>query len=197
MTDTQYEDDIITAVTRESNGWSITMKDGWSFFVPADSPVEPTVGMAVRLYGRGLGYAVRGLALDGQTVFYRTEEEDKEHTANQLYGKDAAELLAKWDAGEGVWSVEMGGFGPGYEQALQIAVFEVLRHLLGGGKIEDADTVLPTLSYLGLSGAQWGAARGLANAFFTDGPRKTLEKFDDDRKIQVSAHFPQAPERAA
>mgnify|MGYP003553510956 CR=1 FL=1 len=198
INDNEYQDDTITEVSGNAvNGWSITKKDGWSFWVPADSPVEPVVGMAVRMYSRGIGYTVRGLVLDGQTVFYRTEAEDKEHTANQMYGKDATELLAKWDADDGVWSVAMGGFGPGYEQALQIAVFEVLRYLLDGGKIEEADAVLPSLSYLGLSGAQWGAARGLASAFYTDGPRKTLERFSDDRKIQVSAYFPQAPERAA
>lgn len=192
--DTQYEDGIISAVTRESSGWSITKKDGWSFWVPAGSPVEPTAGMAVRMYGKGIGYPVRGLVLDGQTVFYRTEAEDKEHRANELYGKDAADLLARWDKGDSVFSVSMGGFGPGYEQALQIATFEILRQLLKGAKADDA---MPMLEYLGLSGAQWGAAQSLAHAFHTEGPRKLLERFDDDRKIQVSAHFPQAPERAA
>ena len=195
--DTEYEDDIITAVSRKSKGWSITKADGWSFWVPTDSPVEPTVGMPVRVYGKGIGYAVRGLILDGQTVFYRTEAENKEYTANQMYGKDATELLAKWDAGGNIFSVSMGGFGPGYEQALQIAVFEVLRYLLSGGTIETSENVLPSLSYLGLSGSQWGAARSLANAFYMDGPCKVLEKFGDDRRIQVSAYFPQAPEHTA
>lgn len=198
LEDNEYEDDFIASVDGDANrGWSITKGDGWSFWVPADSPVEPTVGMTVRMYGRGIGYAVRGLALNGQTVFYRTEAEDKEHMANQMYGKDAAALLTKWDSDDSVWSVAMGGFGPGYEQALQIAVFEVLRHLLAGGDVAKADEVLPRLSYLGLSGAQWSAARSLANAFYTEGPRKVLERFDDDRHIQVSARFPQAPERAA
>lgn len=197
MSDTEFEDSTITKVVRASSGgWSITKADGWSFWVPAESPVEPTVGMPIRMYGRGIGYSVRGLFLDGKQVFYRTEEEDREHHQNQLYGKDAAELLSRWDAGEGVFSVGMGGFGPGYEQALQIACFEVLRHLLAGGTIEAADEVLPKLEYLGLSGSQWGAARSLANRFYEDGPREVNKRFGSDRSIQVSKNFPQAPVEA-
>ena len=30
---------------------------------------------------------------------------------------DAAEQLRRWDAGDSIWTVEMGGLGPGYEQA--------------------------------------------------------------------------------
>lgn len=198
--DAEFEDSIITAVEGSaSKGWSITKRkrDGWSFWVPTDSPVEPSVGMAVRMYGKGIGAIVRGLFLDGQCVFYRTEAEQKEHFAIEAYGKDATDLLARWDAGRGVWSVQMGGFGPGYEQALQIAAFEVLRYLLGGGSLDTADSILPSIDYLGLSGAQWGAARGLAKAFHDNGPRWVHETYPAERHIQVSANFPSAPSRQA
>jgi hypothetical protein len=196
--DDQFKDSTITHVEGDAeNGWSITKADGWSFWVPSDSPVAPKKGMSVRMYGRGIGAVVRGLFLDGQRVFYRTEAEQEEHSAIQSYGKDAADLLSRWDAGRGVWSVAMGGFGPGYEQALQIAAFEVLRHLLSGGDIEAADIVLPRLAYLGLSGAQWGAARYLARSFHELGPRRVHEQYDSDRHIQVSKFFPSAPEAVA
>lgn len=32
--------------------------------------------------------------------------------------------LAAWDAGEPVWSCDMGGMGPGYEQCIQIMGFD-------------------------------------------------------------------------
>lgn len=189
--DTKFEDSTITrAEGTAERGWDITKADGWSFWVPSGSPVEPTVGMPVRMYGNGIGSVVRGLFLDGQCVFYRTEAEQVEYAADQAYGKDAADLLARWDAGQGVWSVECGGFGPGYEQALQVATFEVLRHLLNGGDIEKAEDILPSLSYLGLSGAQWGAARSLAMTFFINGPRKVHEDCKPERHIQVSKNFP-------
>ena len=41
--------------------------------------------------------------------------------------KTLRELLSQWDRGEAVWSVSMGGLGPGYDQAIQILVMEILR----------------------------------------------------------------------
>lgn len=191
--DNEFEEAVVTKADGNADrGWSITKDDGWSFWVPADSPVEPKAGTKVRMYGRGIGSRVRGLFLDGQRVFYRTESDDAEHSANDLYGKDAADVLARWDAGRGIWSVAMGGFGPGYEQALQIAAMEVLRHLVSGGSAETAEP--SALGHLGLSGAQWGAARGLAVAIHTKGPRALLEMYADDRHIQVSKRFPASPD---
>lgn len=194
--DTEFEETTIKSVSGDTeHGWSIERADGWSFFVPADSLVEPKPGMPVRFYGRGIGFLVRGLFVDGQCVFYRTEEEQKEKAAIDAYGRDAADLLSRWDAGQCVWSIECGGFGPGYEQALQIAAMEVLRHLVGGGSIDDADGVLSGLDYLGLSGAQWGSAKMLANAFHLKGPRAVHEDYPRDRHIQVSKFFPVPPDR--
>ena len=53
--------------------------------------------------------------------------------ADKFYGKDAVEWLRRWDAGEGVWSIEMGGIGPGYEQCIQITAAEILRYMIAEG----------------------------------------------------------------
>lgn len=189
INDREFDDSTVTGVSPAESGWSITKADGWSFWVPGDSPVEPKVGMTVRMYGKGIGSVVRGLLLDGTCVFYRTEEEQRQHTADEMYGKDAADMVARWDAGRSIWSIAMGGFGPGYEQALQTAMVEFLRLRVGGDPTDD-DWMSERLSPLGLSGAQWGAAKGLAERFFRDGPQDVLKAFADDRKIQVSRHFP-------
>jgi hypothetical protein len=135
----------------------------------------------------------------------RTEQEAKE-----FYGADAAEWLARWDAGDTVWTIEMGGLGPGYEQALQIAAAEIIRFMLAqaynASAWEDKDFWKKTreeieqwsfadgpIKELGLSGAQWGAAMNIAVNFYRDGPVKALT--DDnlkDRHIQVSKTFPKA-----
>lgn len=188
--DTEFEDSTITKVIRGKSGWDITKGDGWSFWVPGDSPVTPTEGMAIRMYGHGIGYRVRGLFLDGQCVFYRTEAEDDQHSAEQTYGKDAAEVVARWDEGRSIWSIEMGGLGPGYEQSLQTAMIEFLRHLVAGGSIDETDGLSERLSPLGLSGAQWGAAKSLAACFHENGPQATIKMVKDDRRIQVSKRFP-------
>lgn len=211
QTDKQFEDKIITEVRGESStGFQITVDDGWSFFVPKDAPIEPKVDMVARFYGKGIGSPVRGLDLDGTEIFYRTPNEDKEHHEIQTYGADAADWLKRWDENKSVWSIEMGGLGPGYEQCIHITCAEMLRYFLAQNFDFDAiekagewETVrdqidkeifeIPAVKSLGLSGAQYGAAMSLAGHFYRKGPRGVMtDKAVKDRHIQVSREFPQA-----
>lgn len=74
----QYEEVTIESVEPDSSGgWTVKRSDGWSFWVQADSPIEPKPGMRARFYGKGIGFTVRGLTLDGVTVFYRTAAEEE------------------------------------------------------------------------------------------------------------------------
>lgn len=206
--DHQFRDTVILVVSALADGWSIEEENGWAFFVPADSPVKPKAGMLARFYGRGIGFPVRGLFLAGKKVFYRTAEEDQKHQANQLYGANASEWLARWDAGQNVWTIEMGGLGPGYEQAIQITVAEILRHLLATNydaakltakreweadrrKIEDAGFANERIKALGLSAAQWGAALSLALHLYLRGPQEIMDDpATKKRRIQCNRCFP-------
>lgn len=208
--DTKFEETTIKRVTKQTEGWGFDRADGWSFYCPADSPIEPKEGMTARFYGDGIGSIVRGLFLDGVKVFYRTEEEQKEKSEIDMYGADAADWLRRWDKGDTVWSIEMGGLGPGYEQCIHITCAEILRNMLDRKydvtKWEDADTWKqdrteiekmgfdnPTIKALGLSGAQWGAAMNLACHFYRNGPRAVMtDEQVKDRRIQVSRTFPVA-----
>ena len=85
--DTQYTESRITSVKEVTNCWQVTMFDGWSIWVPKgkhptvgapDSDVPPRAGETIRLYGKGIGFAVRGIVIGGRTYFYRTEEEQEE-----------------------------------------------------------------------------------------------------------------------
>lgn len=206
--DREFEEAKLSEVRLGDSGWDIKRDDGWSFWVPSDSPVVPKVGMMVRFYGRGVGYPVRGLYVDGRRVYYRTQEEDRKHQAALSYGEDSADWLRRWDDGRSVWSIEMGGLGPGYEQAIQITMAEVLRHLLekkyddkawstqavwdrDRKEIEEVLDRNPTVKELGLSGAQWGAAVHLATQFYRKGPQQIMaDERVSDRKIQVTRTFP-------
>lgn len=208
--DTEFEEAKIAEVRKEKGGWSISHDDGWSFFVREDSPIEPRKGMMARFYGRGIGSEVRGLYLAGVKVYYRTEAEDKEKREIDSYGADAADWLKRWDDGRSVWSIEMGGLGPGYEQCIHITCAEILRDMLTKGydsskwdtgdswkkdlkQIEEAAFKNPRIKALGLSGAQWGAAVNLAIMFYRKGPRAVMnDKRVEDRHIQVSRIFPVA-----
>lgn len=195
-------------VTKAVDAGSVTLSDGWSFWIPTDQPLRAKAGDSIRIYGAGLGMPVRGCFLNGEQVFYRTEAEDLRYRQEQMYGKDPQEWLARWDAGRSVWSVEMGGLGPGYEQVIQIAGAEVLRHLIElkwdfetpeaeyrtafERDITQWSYTSPAISRLGLSGAQWGAAVGLAMRLYRVGPVGALGDPDiQARLIQVSKNFPQ------
>lgn len=200
--DDQFREETITSVSKEENGsFVITCEDGWSMWCGKDWTEEPLVGQRVRFYGEGIGRPVRGLFIDGKRVWYRTAAEDKDHTNKELYGADATEWLARWDAGKSVWSIEMGGLGPGYEQCIQIVAAEVLRWMLANkpdlasewsnhdGPMSKAVSKLT--EPLGLSGAQWGAGVNLAAFLYKDGPVGVMnDSRVEDRKIQVSRIFP-------
>lgn len=206
--DLEFEPKEITNVRTEKDGWVITT-DGWSFFVP-DKGVEPKVGQTATFYGKGIGHTVRGLDIDGQEIFYRTPDEDKEYQEIEMYGNDAADWLSRWDSGRGVWSIEMGGLGPGYEQCIHITCAEMLRLFLAekynfeqikaDGKWEETRKQIdkemfanPIVSELGLSGAQYGAAMNIAGQLYRKGPRGVMnDEAVKDRHIQVSKNFPQA-----
>lgn len=110
-----------------------------------------------------------------------------------------SEALAKWDAGETIFTVEMGGIGPGYEMAIQGLAFEIMREINGFSQWGDdrellklnvrIDAVVHRCDkepWAGFSGAQVGAARNLASYVCRRGYRSALR--DDavkDRLIQV------------
>lgn len=111
------------------------------------------------------------------------------------------EVVKRWKAGKAVFSIELGGLGPGYEQAIQEMLFDVFSHLteekipfaslVDGKKFSDAygkicDVVAEGK---GLSGAQYGAAKGVAYQFHRYGYKEMMEKVPQDGLILVDNRF--------
>lgn len=110
------------------------------------------------------------------------------------------EALKIWDSGETVFSVEMGGLGPGYEMAIQGLAFELMRALKDftewGNKEawEEIDHKLDEVvsrcdkePWGGFSGAQVGGAKNIAACVCRHGYRTALRKPEvKERLIQVS-----------
>jgi hypothetical protein len=204
--DSEYEDRRIDAVEgSDADSYAITC-DGWTLYCGNGCPAVPEVGQTARMYGHGIGSPVRGLFINGVRVWYRTEAEDRAHHERELYGADCADWLTRWDGGRGVWSIEMGGLGPGYEQAIQITMAECLRWFVANkpdaalwsdkdewAKTRDAleKAMHPVVDPLGLSGAQWGAAVNLAAMFYRNGPQGVMaDARVKDRHIQISNALP-------
>ena len=81
--DFEFQDHLITEVQGNKDGWTLDM-NGMCFHCPKVSdtgePVDPlpAAGTTARMYGKGFGYPVRGLYVNGQRVFYRTPEQEKQ-----------------------------------------------------------------------------------------------------------------------
>ena len=115
----------------------------------------------------------------------------------------AEDQLRLWDKGETIWSIEMGGLGPRYEQALQILAIEIVRDNLGkplpDPNIPNCEWGNSTVrridspgNHLGFSGAQVSAARFLAYKWLSIGPTALMcEVAYRERHIQVSNIWPQ------
>ena len=124
-------------------------------------------------------------------------------------------MLAAWDGGDTVWSIELGGLGPGYEQAIQVAAIEFAR------ACKDMEGIIPNdrasterfrtrcnerLHEIddqlgGLSGAMMGAATWLAWQWcFNGGPDalqvRAKEQGKDKNSILISKAWPKVQELA-
>lgn len=96
--------------------------------------------------------------------------------------------LAEWDAGRSVWSVEMGGLGPGYEQAIQVLTVELVRD-----GMKNPDAVASRLNATcGFSGAQVGVAKNLAANLLNRGPEWCQATTPADRHILINKCWPRA-----
>lgn len=208
VNDSEFEEHELSKVSKDGDGWIITRSDGACIWVPNVDGFEPRAGMTARFYGKGFGYPVRGIFINGVKMYYRTKQEQKVHHEISLYGADCADWLARWDKGESVWSIEMGGLGPSYEQCIHITLAEMLRHMLEA-KYDPASWDSPDafardrkatetamfankrVNALGLSGAQFGAAMNLAVRFYHRGPIAVMtDEQVKDRHIQVQRTFP-------
>lgn len=122
----------------------------------------------------------------------------------ELIPSTAKEALRRWDADESVFTVEVGGLGPGYEQCIHIVVFELIRAFLDDpsrmiqpdGKHFNDDAIgavirtIEETKHLGLSGIQINAAQSLAYRYLTEGYAASVNTASKGRHIQVSKHFP-------
>lgn len=121
--------------------------------------------------------------------------------STSVYPETVVDALERWDQGLPLFVVEMGGLGPGYEQCIQCVMFEILRafptfeHLVTNETqwSPEVDRVIADLERandLGLSGAQAEAAKSAAAMYLKQGYRQALEMAPEDRRIQVSRHWP-------
>jgi hypothetical protein len=105
--------------------------------------------------------------------------------------EEIKKLIEDFDSGAKVQSVDMGGFGYGYEVAIQECAMEALRILqdktLGDSDINNGLMIHNSVNQAadalvekyGFSGAQVGAAENIASVFFKNGPKVAIQMMAD------------------
>lgn len=141
--DGEFQCEVVARVEDCPGGWIID-HNGWSLFCTNETcKTPPKVGEAIRMWGRGLGYEVRGIAIDSRVYRYKTKEQaDADNKArdaerDRQRAVETAEMLVReaalaesgekysWRDGMG----EISGFGGGYEEACRTMLRAGLRWL--------------------------------------------------------------------
>lgn len=118
---------------------------------------------------------------------------------NPFMPATAKDAVERWDRGETITSIQMGGVGPGHEQAIQIAIIEICRDQVKAKFDENAfgglaDATLDRINedLLGLTAAQAAQAKNLSFFYLKNGWEATLKK-NQDRLIMILKAWPKAP----
>lgn len=201
-TDTQYVEqriaDVKGELTNDGVGWFLYFDDSSALACPGDQcAVAPAPGETARLYGKGLGYVVRGIVIEGRVYKYLTEEQEDERPAawsREEESKRAREAereraardqrraalpealrerLATFEARSPNWRRDYESYELFVceEAALLAAHFGTdVAALLEFTKKPSAEQseILPDLKLEEHSGNTWGAAVGLARRLMID-----------------------------
>lgn len=97
--DTQYDEHILESAEERDGGWALEHGRGWYLWTANETGTDyvPKAGDKVRFYGKGMGYYVRGVSVEGHVFRYMTEDEE---AAKHLREKEEreAEMRAEFEA---------------------------------------------------------------------------------------------------
>lgn len=190
--DTQVYTELITEVTEENEGYLLHF--GSTCFFSPSKTIVPKPGDTAILYGKGMGYVVRGLCINNQTVFYRTEQQEKEHFEQEsllrdqrrrdTYEQNKQQLEAQISELPKMFQERIRGFqqrNPAFnwkflpyelatlEAATLIAQLPSITEFKALSYKEQV-ALIPELDTMGLSGNQFGAACYYAELFHASNP---------------------------
>lgn len=93
LIDYDYRDEIIDKVEESETGYALG-HGGWTLWCPKVEGVTPKVGDVLRTWGNGIGFAVRGIAINGQIVRYETRQEMEDRNARELAEREMEQLVS-------------------------------------------------------------------------------------------------------
>lgn len=88
LLDFEYQEHVLEGVEADASGYTLKFDDSMCLGCPKVEGIIPKPGDTVRLWGRGFGYTVRGIAINGQIVRYETATEEKARHAREQAERD-------------------------------------------------------------------------------------------------------------
>lgn len=80
--DWEFDQYAIEDVRYDNGWWELSTQLGCFGYKASESPVVPQIGQIARYYGEGFGSIVRGLTINNQIIFYRTQAEQEAASAH-------------------------------------------------------------------------------------------------------------------
>lgn len=127
--DTDYEDATVQKCVREEDGWNVTWLDGWSLFVADESGTMagPEPGTVLRMFGRGVGWPVRGIGLvagprhGGELVgLYRYQtKEEYEADMEQRLREEKERRRKAWEDGKEAFAARVKALPEAFRERIE------------------------------------------------------------------------------
>lgn len=126
----KYEKHVLTDVILRNKGYEIK-HGGWSFWVSHENNpnnIIPKIGDTAFFYGEGVGHTVLGLQINDNLVFFKTREEEERDRKTMIKAwkerdkKKYINLMEKIKGESEFETVDVSGFGSGYERACQLMI---------------------------------------------------------------------------
>src|ERR1035437_1600043 len=95
--DNQFQSHKLKSVKDSGDYWELEIEDSGLLLSPKILNFTPTTGMVAKFYGKGFGYSVRGIEIDGHIMRYRTPEQAEEDHKKmcEKYDKDKMKAFKK------------------------------------------------------------------------------------------------------
>jgi hypothetical protein len=90
--DLEYVEHTIESVTESGNYYELRFDHAMCIGCPRVEGIVPKPGDTLRLWGRGFGFTVRGIAINGQIVRYETDAEERDRHARELVESEMGQL---------------------------------------------------------------------------------------------------------
>jgi hypothetical protein len=100
IADVEYEEYQITDVREEGNSYVIEVDGAWLAVDKSKFDRPPEAGQTARYFGRGFGFPVRGLVVDGVEIYYETDDDYRIRTRAEQIIRESSEM-AEADARRG------------------------------------------------------------------------------------------------